>query len=61
MNQRITPEVLDYMVKAYSPPSKTYDDSVTGRLALDLKDARAEIDRLNHKVELLQGPGEGAI
>ena len=30
-------------------------------LEFALKDARAEIDRLNHKVELLQGPGEGAV
>ena len=34
-----------------------YDEKLI-RLASDLKDARAEIDRLNHKIELLQGPAE---
>ena len=30
----------------------------TRDIIADLKDARAEIDRLKHKVELLQGPVE---
>ena len=56
--ERISSEALVELIDNYKGPTVSYDETVIVRLAWDLKDARAEIDRLKNKVELLQGPGE---
>ena len=53
MEYRVSDEDLDSFAPDYKATNRDVED-----LVVDLKDARAEIDRLNHKVELLQGPGE---
>jgi hypothetical protein len=58
MEQRINDRHLEHL----EDENKRCEDLMyceTRDIIADLKDARAEIERLNHKIEILQGPGEG--
>ena len=59
MENRVSAErLLKHQSDLTRRPWFQTDFNDTYDLIFDLKDARAEIGRLNHKIELLQGPGE---
>lgn len=57
MEYRVSDQHLDHL-KEENGRCEEIIFSEKRDLIADLKDARVEIDRLNHKIELLQGPGE---